>query len=227
MFGCALCCKLVIVTTPFTPMKRRSLAVVLSPMQSCFPARLLGPPGAKKFVAVALAALFAGGCSRSEVQVMAPPPPPPPAWVTALPSVAPIRQTASERLVEIDRLLAAPVTGLSEDSDRRTLLRAERAALVDSGQVSYRAQSQFAVNRNRTAQPNAPPATVTSRAANGDIINYAPATTQTGRTVVAPNSQASNLPYLEQMTPTERAHYYKELRLRNANRIEVDVHHHH
>jgi hypothetical protein len=131
--------------------------VSLRSVQSCFPARTLAPLGLRKFAAVALAALFAGGCSRTEVQVMAPPPPPPPALVTAFPSVvAPIRQTAAERLVEVDRLLAAPVTGRSEDSDQRTLLRAERAALVDSGQVSYRMQSQLAVNRNRTVQPSPP-----------------------------------------------------------------------
>ena len=195
-------------------------------MEECFPARTPGALGVRKFAIVSLAALFAGGCSRTDVQVMTPPPPPPPTWVTALPSVAPNRQTAAERLVEIDRLLAAPVTGRSDDSVQRALLRAERAALVDSGQLPYRAQSQFATNRNQAVQPNPPLATVTQRAANGDITNYAPATAQNGRTVVAPNSQNRNLSSLEQMTPTERDRYYKALRLQNTSRIEVDVHHH-
>src|SRR5262245_20764504 len=47
----------------------------------------------------------------------------------------PNRQTAAERLVEIDRLLARPLTGSPEQADERTLLRAERAALISSGQV--------------------------------------------------------------------------------------------
>ena len=153
-----------------------------------------------------------------QVTASAPPPPPlPSALVTAFPSVAPpSRPTAPERLVEIDRLLAAPVTGRSDDSDQRILLRAERAALLDSGQISYRVQSQLAINRNRTVHPNAPLATASTRAANGDLMNYAPATTQNGRTVVAPNSQASNLSSLEQMTPTERAHYYRAVGLQNT-----------
>ena len=54
---------------------------------------------------------------------------PDPAPVTAL-VAAPNRPTAAERLVEIDRLLARPLTGTPESADERTLLRAERAALI-------------------------------------------------------------------------------------------------
>jgi hypothetical protein len=196
-------------------------------MQGCFPAR---PPRAlrvMKFAVVPLVALFAVGCSKTDVQVMAAPPAPPPALVTTtLPNGAPNRQTAAERLVEIDRLLAAPVTGRSDDSDQRTLLRAERAALVASGQIPYRWQSQFATNGNQTAQGNPPLATVTKRAPNGDFVNYAPTTAQTGRIVVAPNSQDRNLSPLEQMTPMERERYYKALRLQNTSRIDVNIRRH-
>jgi hypothetical protein len=132
---------------------------------------------------------------------------------------AQIRQMAAERLVEIDRLLAAPVTGRSDDSSQRALLRAERASLIASGQVPYRMQTQFEANHNRTVQSNAPLATVTQRAANGDVVNYAPATTQTGRIIVAPNSQDHNLSRLEAMTPTERKHHFRELEIVNPRPI--------
>jgi hypothetical protein len=192
-------------------------------MQGCFPARPPRALGVMKFAIVPFVALFAAGCSRTDVQVMAPPVAPPALSTTALPNGAPSRQTAAERLVEIDRLLAAPITGRSDDSDRRTLLRAERAALVASGQLPYRAHSQFATNGSQTVQGNPPSATVTKRAPNGDLLNYAPAPAQTGRIVVAPNSQDRNLSPLEQMTPTERERYYKALRLQNTSRIDVNI----
>lgn len=195
-------------------------------MQGRFPAKQPKELRLRKFAVVSLAALFAVGCSRTDVQVMAAPPAPPPASLrTALPN-APGRQTAAERLVEIDRLLAAPVTGRSDDSDQRALLRAERAALVASGQLPYRTHSQFATNRSQPVEGNPPLATITKRAPNGDLLNYAPAPAQTGRIVVAPNSQDRNLSPLEQMTPTERERYYKALRLQNTSRIDVNVRRH-
>ena len=39
-------------------------------------------------------------------------------------------QIITERIAEIDRILAAPLTGTPEDSDRRVALRAERNALA-------------------------------------------------------------------------------------------------
>ncbi len=39
-------------------------------------------------------------------------------------------QSTTERVAEIDRALAAPLTGTPEDSDRRAALRAERNALL-------------------------------------------------------------------------------------------------
>jgi hypothetical protein len=190
-------------------------------MQGCFPARPRRALTVRKFAVVPLVALFAAGCSRTDV-VMAPPPLS--SVTTALPNGALSRQTAAERLVEIDRLLAAPVTGRADDSDQRALLRAERAALVASGQLPYRAQ--FATNHSQTVPGNPPLATITKRAPNGDLLNYAPVPAQTGRIVVAPNSQDRNLSPLEQMTPTERERYYKALRLQNTSRIDVNVRRH-
>lgn len=133
---------------------------------------------------------------------------------------APASKTAAERVVEIDRLLAVPLTGSPEEADRRSALRAEREALITSGQVPYRPQSL--ANRSVATPPNN---TVTQRSTNGDVMNYAAPTAPRGQTTVAPNSQASNLAFLEQMTPTEREHYYKTLRLQNTRRVEVYVRH--
>jgi hypothetical protein len=174
-------------------------------MRSFFPARTPRTIRLRKYAAFALMALLAGGCSRSEVHLTAAPAQP---LTTGIQAAGPTQQTAAQRLVEIDRLLAAPVTGRSEDSDRRAVLRAERAALADSGQVPYRAQNQIASNRNRPAQ------------------NYAPAPAQVARVTVAPNSQDKNLSALEQMTPTERARYYKDVSLQNTSRVRIDVRHH-
>jgi hypothetical protein len=41
-----------------------------------------------------------------------------------------VNPSRTERVAEIDRLLAAPLTGTAEDSDRRVALRAERDALT-------------------------------------------------------------------------------------------------
>jgi hypothetical protein len=125
--------------------------------------------------------------------------------------------------VEIDRLLALPLTGTPEESDRRTALRAERAALVASGQVPYELRGPLVASRNAAVPVNN---TVTQRSANGNVVNYAQPPTRVAPIVVAPNSQSTNLSYLEQMTPTEREHYYKNIRVQNTQRVEVDVRHH-
>lgn len=148
------------------------------------------------------------------------------ALTTPLPVATPNRQTAAERIVEIDRLLAMPLTGTPEESDGRTFLRAERAALISSGQVSYQSGNQAALT---PAQPVASSqATMVQHSANGDVVNYAPPTTnsQNGQIVIAPNSQASSLPFLEQLTPTERTHYFQALRLQNRSVFDVNVRHH-
>src|SRR5258706_15034015 len=91
-----------------------------------------------------LAVSFAFGCSKSDTTAARDVQPAPllAATVSASAPVpmataiaTPNRPTAAERLVEIDRLLARPLTGTPESADERTLLRAERAALIGSGQV--------------------------------------------------------------------------------------------
>src|SRR5205814_9592195 len=58
---------------------------------------------------------------------------------TVQPQIAqPSRQDIAERIAEIDRQLAAPLTGTPTDSDRRVALRAERNALTGRpGNQSY------------------------------------------------------------------------------------------
>jgi len=193
-------------------------------MQSSLLVRTALLPQLIKLSSIAVAVLLVGGCSRAEVQVNNPPFSDP--FETAASSSRQV--AAAKRIVEIDRLLAAPVTGRADDSDQRTLLRAERAALVSSGQVPNRMYTQTMANHNsyETEYSN-PTTTVTRQHANGDVVNYsAGAPSQNGGVIVAPNSQARDLPFLEQMTPTERERYFRELRLQNRGRVQVDVQHH-
>src|SRR6185436_11922600 len=128
-------------------------------------------PSVARFSVIALVALLAGACSRAEVQVNNPPPVSEPAF-EALP--ASTRQTAAKRIVEIDRLLAEPITGRADDSDRRAQLRAERAALLDSGQVpAARIARQSGANHNGMAYPDTGDATVTRQGPKGDVVHYA------------------------------------------------------
>jgi hypothetical protein len=157
------------------------------------------------------------GCSKSEVQLGAQPSQSLPVTLTEPTSAA---KTTADRLVEIDRLLAVPLTGTPEESDRRAALRAERAALIASGQTPYRMPSQSVSMANSNSQPAS---AGTKRSANGNVVNYVAPTSRPESVVVAPNSQARNLSYLEQMTPTEREHYYKTLKLQNTQRVEIDV----
>ena len=129
-------------------------------------------------------------------------------------------KTAADRVVEIDRLLAVPLTGTPEESDRRAALRAEREALVASGQVPYQLASQ-----NRPRNVPIPPNNTVTRTTNGNVVQYAAPTTRTEPITVAPNSQSTNLSFIEQMTPTEREHYYKTIKAHNTQRVEFDVRH--
>ena len=193
-------------------------------MQSSLLTRTALLPQLIKLSSIAVAVLLVGGCSRAEVQVNNPPFSDP--FETAASSSRQV--AAAKRIVEIDRLLAAPVTGRADDSDQRALLRAERAALVSSGQVPNRMHTETMANHNSygTEYSN-PTTTVTRQHANGDVVNYsAGAPSQNGGVIVAPNSQARDLPFLEQMTPTERERYFRELRLQNRGRVQVDVQHH-
>lgn len=129
--------------------------------------------------------------------------------------LAPIHQSPAERIAEIDRLLSAPLSGTPEDSDRRAGLRAERAVLTGSyPSAGVRSQSVVPGFRASTA----------SQEANQDIVNYGPATPpQNTHIIVAPDSQGDHDPHymsqLEAMTPTERARYFRYLRLTNPNPI--------
>jgi hypothetical protein len=126
-----------------------------------------------------------------------------------------MQQQAANRIVEIDRLLSAPVTGDPADADRRIALRAERAALTGNPNPAV-----FAGPRVVAATP---PATNSVQLPNGDVVNYAGSQASSGSRgiVVAPNSQTRSLSFLEQMTPSERERYYRDLRLRNTQTIDI------
>ncbi len=171
------------------------------------------------WIAIFLFAIsFAFGCSKSDgtasrnVQptssVAATIPAPAPVSI-ATPIASPNRPTAAERIVEIDRLLARPLTGTPESADERTLLRAERAALINSGQVPSQSENQ---TPGQPVPSNTAPMEQHSRtdAPGGEIV-------------IAKSS--SSLPFLEQMTPTERDHYFQELWLQNGSFVDVNVDH--
>lgn len=132
------------------------------------------------------------------------------------------QKTAADRLVEIDQLLAVPPTGRPEESDRRTALRAEREALITSGQVPYRNVPRSFTNQVANTPPNN---TVTQRTNSGNVVNYAAPVARTEPITLAPNSQATSLSFLEQMTPSERERYLKAIKVQNTQRVEFDVRH--
>jgi hypothetical protein len=160
------------------------------------------------------AGLCIASCSKTDVNLAAQP--------TQQPQNQSAQKTAADRLVEIDQLLALPPTGKPEESDRRTALRAERAALIASGQVPYRNVPQSFI----THAANTPPNNTVTRTNDGNTVHYAAPTRRTEPITVAPNSQATNLSFLEQMTPAERDRYYKAVKVQNTQRVEVDVRRH-
>lgn len=171
--------------------------------------------GSARFGFIASALLGITSCSKTDV------------YVADQPKTDPIvlaqnssQKTAADRLVEIDQLLAAPPTGRPEESDRRTALRAEREALISSGQVPYRN-----VPRSFTSQVANPPPnnTVTQRTNSGNVVNYAAPVSRTEPITLAPNSQATSLSFIEQMTPSERERYLKTIKAHNTQRVEFDV----
>lgn len=159
---------------------------------------------------------FACGCSKSDGTASRDVPPtssvaatvPAPAPVPVATAVTtPNRPTAAERIVVIDRLLARSLTGTPESADERTLLRAERAAFLSSGQVPSQPGNQV------PAQPvptNPPP-----------MGQHSTTDAPSGQIVIATSS--SSLPFLEQMTPSERDHYFQELWLQNSSLVNVNV----
>ena len=157
-------------------------------------------------------------CSKTDVNLASQPNPQP--MVVASTAA---QKTAADRLVEIDRILALPPTGRPEESDRRTALRAEREALIASGQVPYRNVPPSFTSRVANTPPNN---TVTQRLANGNVINNALPTVRTEPITIAQDSQAKSLSFLEQMTPSERERYLKTIKAQNTQRVEVVVQHH-
>jgi hypothetical protein len=163
-----------------------------------------------------LAVSFAFGCSKSDTTTTGDVQPAPLLAATVSASVpvpmataiaTPNRPTAAERLVEIDRLLARPLTGTPESADERTLLRAERAALIGSGQVPSQSGNQ------------APAEPVQSNPA--PMGQHSTTDAPSGQIVIATSS--SSLPFLQQLTPTERDRYFQELWLQNSSLIDVNV----
>jgi hypothetical protein len=133
-----------------------------------------------------LASLAICGCSKVDIQN-------PPLVADA---VQPVK-SATDRIVEIDRLLSAPLTGTQQDADMRATLRAERDALT---------------GHSRVARQNVAPVMPT---------HHEPAANQ--HIVVAQDAQNTNLNYLEQMTPTERKHHLEEIRALNTRSHTVIV----
>src|SRR5450432_1555044 len=175
-----------------------------------------------KLIALFAMAVSLAGCSKAVVTmperaiVHQPMPAAPVAAVQA-----PAAQSQSDRIVEIDRMLSAPLTGSPEDADRRSSLRAERAALMASGNYAMQAdQSGRPAADNQSEQPSSG---MVSRAAHGNVVNYAPPAPSNGPIVVAVDSQGESgyLPFLEGMTPSERLHYFQALRLQNSQNINV------
>gem|GEM_PF-3314344 len=189
---------------------------MLAGMKSFVPARILSYRRVSRLGILASGLLALNACSKTDVQLAAQPSPQPIVVDTS-------RNKAADRVVEIDRLLALPLTGTPEESERRTALRAERAALVASGQVPYELRGPLVASRNAAVPVNN---TVTQRSANGNVVNYAQPQTHVAPVTVAPNSQSTNLSYLEQMTPAERERYLKTIKAQNTQRVEIEVRHH-
>jgi len=156
---------------------------------------------------------LAFGCSKSNESTSREVAPAPLVAAATVPAPAPVpiatpiatakQPTAAERLVEIDRLLARPLTGTPESADERTLLRAERAALISSGQVPPQSSDPA------PAQSSPAP-----------VVQYSGTDAPNGQIAIATSS--SSLPFLEQMTPSERDHYFQELWLQNGSFVDVN-----
>jgi hypothetical protein len=183
-------------------------------MKSFVPARILRH-GHVTRVGILACGLFAfEACSKTDIH-LAGQSSPQPILVEAY------HNKAADRVVEIDRLLALPLIGTQEESDRRTALRAERGALVASGQVPYQLRGPLVASHNPAV-----PSNNTQHSVNGNVVNYAQHQPYAAPITVAPNSQSTSLSHLEQMTPAERERYYKTIRLQNTQRVEVDVRRH-
>jgi hypothetical protein len=148
---------------------------------------------------ILLTVLMLSACSRVEVQPAANNITLPP--VISVPS-APYHQTqgshtaAQDRLIEIDRLLSAPLTGSQVDADRRVTLRAERDVLTGKARmVAHHIPVPVAAPRHARPQQYQQPQQIVVPRGSRD--------------------ENGNLGFLEQMTPTERERYFKSRRIEN------------
>jgi hypothetical protein len=131
-------------------------------------------------------------CSCSKVDIQNPP-----LMTQDVPVMQEAPKSPTDRIVEIDRLLSAPLTGTQQDADMRATLRAERDALT---------------GHSRVARQNVAPVLPTY---------HEPAANQ--HIVVAQDAQNRNLNYLEQMTPSERKRHLEEIRAVNTRTHTVIV----
>jgi len=129
------------------------------------------------------------------------------------------RSTPAERLVEIDLLLAQPLTGTPEQADERSLLRAERAALISSGQVPFLSGNLAA---GPLAQSNQAATAERSSAAYPNEYDPVMPEAHNDQIVIAHDSQASRLPFLEGMSPSELDRYFEWLWLQNGSFVNVN-----
>ena len=148
-------------------------------------------------------ALALAGCSKVDIYQ--------PQTQAAPPSDMPqVRQTAQERIVEIDRFLSTPLTGRQDDADLRATLRAERAALVGSGGSANNHQRPNVVTNNsmnfhqheqsrQQQQQNDVPLVTIAHDTSHDQPRYSGG--------------------VEGMVPSERARYFKELHITNPNPV--------
>jgi hypothetical protein len=154
-----------------------------------------------KIAAIGLAAILTqmAGCSKVDVTVEKQKQNESGPMLLAQKASTPAPQSAAQRIVEIDRLLSAPLTGQPGDADQRVTLRAERAALA-----------------NPYAQPVA-------RTQLAPLLERVSGSRQNNNIVVARDSQGNHEPNrlstLEAMTPTERERYYRELRIKNPRPV--------
>lgn len=173
-----------------------------------------------KVIALSAMALSLAGCSKAVVTM--------PAALERTTAQQPLRaapvatiqapvQSQTDRIVEIDRMLSAPLTGTPADADRRSALRAERNALMALGNYSVQTdQAAQQATGNQSGQPSNEPV-------SQDVVDYAPLPPSNSQIVVAVDSQgrSGNLPFLEGMTPSERLHYFQALYLQNSQNINI------
>ena len=174
-----------------------------------------------KLIALIAMAVSLAGCSKALVTM----PertivhqPMPAAPVAAIQAPA---QSQSDRIVEIDRMLNAPLTGSPDDTDRRSALRAERDALMASG--NYSMQADQSGREAADSQSGQSTSGIVSRDPPGNVVSYAPPPPSNDQIVVAVDSQGGSgyLPPLEAMTPSERLHYFQALSLQNTQNFNV------